>query len=176
MINIAKEGDPIVSQKALEVVNVSSQEVQETIRKLQQVMVQTGAMGFAAPQIRIPLRIFIFSSYPHINHEDAPLIAPTVVINPTISNQEGLEKTWEKCYSLPGVRGYVPRFRIITASYLTADGRSIDNLTLEGFPAQLFQHENDHLDGKFYKGRIRLKDRSTDIISNEEYKRRFGKD
>lgn len=166
MINVAKEGDPVISQRALEVVNVYSQEV----------MSQTGAMGFAAPQINISLQIFIFSSYPHVNHEDAPKIDPTVVINPQISREDGLEKTWEKCYSLPGIRGYVPRFRIITVSYLTREGVPIENQMLGGFPAQLFQHENDHLNGLLYKGRMRLEDMSRDIISDEEYRRKFGRD
>jgi len=138
MIPIAIEGEAVISQKAQEVKNVFEPDVQDTIQRLFSVMDETGAMGFAAPQIHIPLRIFVFSSYPHVNHEDAPLIDRTVVINPVIHTQEEPEKIWEKCYSLPGIRGLVPRFSRIVVSYELVDGNKVERQTLEGFPAHLF--------------------------------------
>ncbi|HSX40982.1 MAG TPA: peptide deformylase [Candidatus Saccharimonadales bacterium] len=176
MSNIAIEGDRSVSERAHEVTDVHSHEVHEAVTLLFATMAETGAMGFAAPQIHIPLRIFIFSSYPHVNHEDAAQIPSTVVINPVMHSKEDPEKTWEKCYSLPGVRGLVPRYKKINVSYTTRDGNRIENRTLEGFAAGLFQHEYDHLDGVLYKARVEPQDREHDIIPEDEYKRQFGDD
>lgn len=176
MIHIARERDKCVSQRAQEVRNVFSPEVQGNIGRLMRVMDETGAMGFAAPQIHYRRRLFVFSSYPHVNHENAPLIGRTVVINPEIHTQEEMEKVWEKCYSLPGIRGLVPRYRKITVSYTTQGGERIENQTFEGFPAHLFQHEFDHLEGLLYRQIIAFEDRETDIISEEEYKDRFSGD
>jgi peptide deformylase len=174
MTNILIEGDRMISQRAEEVRDVLHPVTQDTIQKLFDVMDETGAMGFAAPQIGIPLRIFVFSSYPHVNHEDAPDIPRMVVINPVINSSEGIEEIWEKCYSLPGIRGLIPRYNRIATSYLTAQGKQIE-LALEGFPAHLFEHEYDHLDGKLYKQRVEDMKRG-EIISEEEYQRRFGDD
>lgn len=176
MIPIAIEGEGIISQRAQEVKDVFGPDVRDTINRLFSVMDGTGAMGFAAPQIHIPLRIFVFSSYPHINHEDAPHIDRTVVINPVIHSREEPGKTWEKCYSLPGIRGFVPRYRRIVVSYESTDGNHVENHTLEGFPAYLFEHEFDHLEGMLYRARVKPEDITTDIITDAEYKRRFDGD
>lgn len=173
MIEIVRAGDPRLAERAREVGPADDQEVKNTLSRLREVMAETGAMGFAAPQIGTPLRIFIFSSYPHLNHEDAPHIKPTVVINPEILEREKLEKTWEKCYSLLGQRGFVPRYSRIVVSYTEGNIRG-ENRPLAGFPAQLFQHEFDHLNGIIYTGRVKPGDRKVDIITDEEYKRRFG--
>ncbi len=173
MIEIAHIGDPILEQRAREVLPNDTAIVEKTVAGLRAVMEQTGAMGFAAPQIGVPWRIFIFSSQPHLNHEEAPEIEPTVVINPEILERENLKKTWEKCYSIPGDRGFVPRYSSIVVVYTTADGAVVKWRPLEGFPAQLFQHELDHLNGILYTGRVKREDKTADIIKEEEYKRRF---
>lgn len=176
MISIAVEGEGVISQRAQEVKNVFGSDVQDTIHRLFAVMDETGAMGFAAPQIHIPFRIFVFSSYPHVNHEEAPLIGRTVVINPVILTQENPEKIWEKCYSLPDIRGFVPRYSRIVVSYESDDGNKIDRQTLEGFPAHLFEHEFDHLEGMLYRGRVKPEDITIDIVTEAKYKTRFGGD
>lgn len=162
------DGDPILYRRARIVEDVNAPEVQDAIRALHTIMDQTGAMGFAAPQLGIDLQIFIFSSSPHLNHEDAPIIPRTVVINPTIIESSNPRRTWEKCYSLPGIRGHTVRNGTMLVSYTNAENHSIDRQVLEGFPADLFGHEYDHLQGTLYTAR------ETDTISDEEYKKRFS--
>ncbi|MEK7564519.1 MAG: peptide deformylase [Patescibacteria group bacterium] len=169
-IKILIDGHKVLTEQAQEVVDMQSKETKAAIDKLFLIMKQTGAMGFAAPQIGIPLRIFIFSSYPHVNHEDAPQVEPTVVINPIIHTFSNSKENWEKCYSLPGKRGLVPRFEEIIVSYTQKDGQRIDNLKLSGFPAELFQHEYDHLKGLLYTARNLV-----ELITDEEYKNRYVK-
>ncbi len=65
---------------------------------------------------------------------------------------------------------------MIVVSYATLDGNNVVNQTLEGFPAHLFEHEFDHLEGKLYRERVKPEDRVTNIITDEEYKKRFGGD
>lgn len=173
MAGVRVEGDPVLSRKAEPVRDVFAPEVQDTVNRLLDAMFTTRAMGFAAPQIGIPLRIFVFSSYPHTNHEDAPVILPTVVINPEILSTANPGKTWEKCYSLPGIRGFVPRFGEIETTYTELNGNSTFR-KLAGFPAHLYEHETDHLNGLLYKARIKPEDAIHDIISEEEYKKRYS--
>ena len=86
----------------------------------------------------------------HARHPQAPLMEPLVLVNPEVVwTSEGREKGWEGCLSIPGLRGLVPRV-----------------LDLEGFPARIFQHELDHLDGLVFFDRVAD---NRDLISETEY-------
>jgi peptide deformylase len=165
------EAQSVLFQRAHEIEVVDSPETRRVVQQLLQTMDETGAMGFAAPPIGEPSRVLIFSSYPHVNHEDAPTIDREVVINPEVHLLGEPQKTWEKCYSVPGQRGFVPRYQRLVTSYTRLDGTRVEDRELEGFPAELFQHEYDHLEGCVYP--LRVADRGQDIIPDEEYKRRF---
>ncbi len=79
----------------------------------------------------------------------------TVLINPEISVlDESEDEDWEGCLSVPGLRGWVPRFRRIRYRGVDAHGQRIDR-EAEGFHARVVQHECDHLIGKLYPMRVR---------------------
>ena len=55
--------------------------------------------------------------------------------------------------SFPGVRGRVARAKRIKVRYIDSEGRAVV-AELSGFPARVFQHEIDHLDGVVYVDHI----------------------
>lgn len=67
------------------------------------------------------------------------------MFNPVILSKSGPYDTEEGCLSLPGVRK-CRRFRKITVEYYDMNFTKQVG-TFEGFPAQIIQHEIDHLDG-----------------------------
>ena len=131
----------------------------EPFERLVQDMVDTlhdyGGIGLAAPQIDEPLRLAIVeipggqSRYGEI--EALPL---TVFVNPEITVLDpATAGFWEGCLSVPGLRGYVERPQHIRVRYTTETGEAA-GLELQGFPATVFQHEFDHLDGTLYVDRV----------------------
>jgi peptide deformylase len=111
--------------------------------------------GLAAPQIGVDLALVIFGFQHNGRYPDAPQVPQTVLINPQItplSDEE--EGGWEGCLSVPGLRGWVPRFSRIRYTGFDAAGQPIDR-EVDGFHARVVQHECDHLIGKLYPMRIR---------------------
>jgi peptide deformylase len=78
----------------------------------------------------------------------------TVLVNPVIEPLgEAREGGWEGCLSVPGLRGWVPRYRQIRYSGFDQHGTPL--LREAGdFHARVVQHECDHLDGILYPMRV----------------------
>ena len=70
---------------------------------------------------------------------------PMVMFNPILQSFEGPYKTEEGCLSLTGVRP-TTRYEKITVAYRDIHWQE-QTITLTGFPAQICQHELDHLEG-----------------------------
>lgn len=164
MISIVQLGAPVLRRRADEVRNLNA--AGGIIGALEQALAGTQGVGLAAPQIGESARIIIVASRPTARYPKAPSMAPTVMINPEFEPIDfGLEKDWEGCLSIPGIRALVPRYRAIRVSYTDQAGRRLE-AALEGFAARIFQHEIDHLDGKVYLDRI---ENNGDIVAESEY-------
>lgn len=110
-----------------------------------------GGVGLAAPQIDEPVRVAIIElGEAPSRYGDVPHVPLTTFINPTIEVlDDASEGFWEGCLSVPGLRGYVSRPQHVRVRYLDVDGAA-QEMTLQGFPATVVQHEFDHLDGRLY--------------------------
>ena len=167
---IAQLGAKVLRQHAELVDQVDSPDIRQIINAMQTALAATEGVGLAAPQISQLKRIIIVASRPSSRYPNAPLMSPTIMINPVfeaLSNEK--EKDWEGCLSIPGIRGLVPRYKAIQVQYNNEQGCAIEQ-KLEGFVARVFQHEADHLDGKVYLDRV---ESSADIISESEYFKLF---
>lgn len=118
-------------------------------------------VGLAAPQIGIPLSIFITRP-----KEDSPM---DVFINPEITwksdklaelfrpkdSKPGArkEKKLEGCLSIPDVWGHLKRHTKIKLRYMNIKGE-IKEQEFEGFMATIVQHEVDHLNGILFTKRV----------------------
>jgi peptide deformylase len=76
------------------------------------------------------------------------------MVNPVIT-PKAASKTpvWERCLSIPGLHGKVPRWLDINIRYQDLDGRTVSHDAHSSWAA-LLQHECDHLDGIVYPMRM----------------------
>jgi peptide deformylase len=163
---IAQLGDQVLRQKAKAVADVHDVEIVQAIEVMQSTLAATAGVGIAAPQIGQSKRIIIVASRPTPRYPSAPLMEPTVMINPyfqALSNKQ--EKDWEGCLSIPGIRALVPRYQQIMIHYTDQQGDLVE-AKLSGFLARIFQHEVDHLEGKTYLDRV---ENNADIFAESEY-------
>jgi len=168
MLPIAQLGADVIRQIAESVADINSVEIQTLIDSLMHTCRESKGMGIAAPQVYQSKRIFIMSSHPNERYPYAPIMEPLAIINPKITWQsKEIEKDWEGCLSLPGVRALVPRHTTINVSYINREGVSVDT-GYDGFLARLFQHELDHLNGKVFIDRV---DSTLDIVMEKEFQR-----
>lgn len=93
-------------------------------------------VGLAANMIGVQKRVIIFNLS----------LVPIVMSNPVLLSYEGPYETEEGCLSLTGVRP-TTRYETITVSYRDSQWQE-QTITLTGFPAQICQHELDHLEGR----------------------------
>ena len=93
-------------------------------------------VGLAANMIGVQKRVIIFNLG----------LVPLVMFNPILLSYKGPYKTEEGCLSLTGVRP-TTRYEKITVSYRDIHWQE-QTITLTGFPAQICQHELDHLEGR----------------------------
>jgi peptide deformylase len=118
-------------------------------------MAHLNGAGLAAPQIGVGLRVVIFGVRGNPRYPDVEEVPDTVLINPTLTPlSDEMEEGWEGCLSVPGMRGWVPRYaRLKYAGYDQHGKRFVREVS--GFHARVVQHEVDHLDGVLYPMRIR---------------------
>ena len=96
-------------------------------------------IGLAAPQIGVPVRLFVAD----IGR------GPLAVINPRVRRRRGSLVGVEGCLSIPGVYGDVRRARAIEVEGRDLRGRRIV-VTGEDLLARVVQHEIDHLNGVLF--------------------------
>ncbi|HZV81948.1 MAG TPA: peptide deformylase [Geobacteraceae bacterium] len=166
---IAQLGQPVLRGKAVKIDNPTDSAVQALIDDLLVTVAEVYGVGIAAPQVYEPLSIFIVASRPNPRYPNAPEREPTAMINPEILwRSDEMEKGWEGCLSIPGLRGQVPRHRKIGVRYLNRTGELIEE-EYEGFLARVFQHEFDHLQGVVFVDRV---ENSLELVTEKEYLRR----
>ncbi len=107
------------------------------------------------PQIRLPLRIFVFEVEEKVaKRRGIPKMNAGVLFNAEYEpiGRETITD-WEGCLSVPFLGGEVPRFKRVKVRGLDHEGNPTD-FEVEGFPARIFQHEIDHTDGHVYLDRM----------------------
>lgn len=157
ILKIARMGHPVLLQRAEPVANPTSPDVRRLVADMIETMHDAEGAGLAAPQVHVPLRLFVFRTPPARGSgdpDDTPM-ADTVVINPTVELLgEDVRLRWEGCLSIPGLRAAVPRSWRIRYTGVDAEGSPVDR-EVTGFHAGVVQHEFDHLDGILYPMRMR---------------------
>ncbi|MCO4341507.1 peptide deformylase [Staphylococcus agnetis] len=161
MKDIIRDGHPTLRQRAEELTFPLSAEDKETFLAMQTFLRNSqdpeisekyqlrSGVGLAAPQINVPKRAFAIYLPDDGNGKSYDMI----VINPKIvshSVQEGYLPTGEGCLSVDeDVPGLVHRHYRIKIKAFDMDGNEF-SLRLKGYPAIVFQHELDHLNGVMF--------------------------
>jgi len=152
---LLKMGDPRLLQPAGPVTDFSDPALGDLIRDLFDTMAAAGGVGLAAPQIGVGLQVVVFGFERSERYPEAEPVPETILVNPVITPLgEEEEEGWEGCLSVPGLRGWVPRYKRIRYQGFDARGEPIAR-TVAGFHARVVQHECDHLIGKLYPMRVR---------------------
>jgi len=150
---VLRMGDPRLLERSVELTRFNSPELEALLTDMRDTMAHLSGAGLAAPQIGVLERIFGVRANPR--YPGVEEVPDTVLINPRLEPMGGeIEEGWEGCLSVPGMRGWVPRWKRLRYSGFDERGRRFER-EVEGFHARVVQHEVDHLDGILYPMRIR---------------------
>jgi peptide deformylase len=152
LLKIARMGHPVLTQQAEPVPDPTSPEIRRLVADMIETMLDAPGVGLAAPQVHLPLRLFVM----HLPaaRSGGETVAPFAVINPTLDFYDAEEVLrWEGCLSIPGLRAAVPRRVRIRYAGVDQNGEPVGG-EVDGFHANIVQHEYDHLDGILYPMRV----------------------
>jgi peptide deformylase len=165
-LDILQYPDERLKQVSTEVENFDD-ELRSFVAALEETMrAGPGGVGIAAPQVGRFQRIVIvdISSKPKMpNH------GRMVLINPEITEWEGMAMGREGCMSVPDFTGNVIRAEKITFTAFDEFGEKHE-YHCEAYEARAVQHEVDHLDGMLFLDR--LVSRRTDLFRRKVYQQK----
>ena len=156
ILKIARMGHPVLLARCEPVADPGHPEIRRLVADMMETMEDANGVGLAAPQVHVPLRIFVFRIPPSRRGDDAddePL-GNSVLINPELELLTDERVTsWEGCLSIPGLRAAVPRAPRVRYRGIDCDGNPVER-EVTGFHGFVVQHEYDHLDGILYPMRL----------------------
>ncbi|HSI70744.1 MAG TPA: peptide deformylase [Gillisia sp.] len=160
ILPIVAYGDPVLRKKCKEI-TPEYPNLKQLIDNMWETMYQAYGVGLAAPQIGLPIRIFIidptaFADDGSLEEKEKEVLSnlKKVFINPVIISEEGEEWAFnEGCLSIPDVREDVFRKSIITIEYQDEEFNS-HRETFDGIAARVIQHEYDHIEGILFTDKL----------------------
>lgn len=177
---IVQVGDKVLRQPAREVPSalIGTPALHALVSIMIEVMRRAPGVGLAAPQIGVPLRLFVAEDPPpgveevpgSLREERGRVALPLkVLINPSVVPHGDAQATfYEGCLSMRGYGALVPRWSAVRVSGLDHEGSAV-SLALSGWPARIMQHEMDHLEGTLYVDRMLSRS-----LASEEYLPELG--
>ena len=156
VLRIAKMGNPILHTPATPVADPMAPEIAKLAADMRETLEDIGASGLAANQVFVCQRVVVYRMISS-RIPDGSGFGPvpwTIMVNPVITPLDKEKQTyWERCLSIPGLHGKVPRWPNIKIAYQSLDGNNIEQEAIGTWSA-LLQHECDHLDGYLYLMRM----------------------
>lgn len=185
---IVAYGDPVLRKKATEI-NQEYPALDTLIENMYETMYNAHGVGLAAPQIGLPIRLFIidcepFSNDEELTEEEQKSLAELkqTFINAKILEESGDEWAFnEGCLSIPEVREDVFRKEKITISFYD-ENFTQQTKTYDGIAARVIQHEYDHIEGILFTDKLSplkrrlIKSKLTNISKGKievDYKMKF---
>lgn len=150
-----------VLRKHCEDISQDYPNLKEVIANMYETMNNAFGVGLAAPQVGMPIRIFIVDTSPFADSDDlskeeaAELkVFKQTFINAKILKEEGIMWTFnEGCLSIPDVRENVSRYDTITIEYYDEDFNKKTEV-YNGLIARVIQHEYDHIEGILFTDHV----------------------
>ncbi|MEJ7845921.1 MAG: peptide deformylase [Acidimicrobiales bacterium] len=130
-------GDPVLKQRAREVVDIDAKLVQ-LAEGMTATMYDAPGSGLAANQVGVQKRMFVYDL-----RDDQGARA---IVNPVIAESRGEWAFDEGCLSIPELSWEVIRPKEIHLTGYDLEGNEL-SIEADEFEARVFQHEMDHLDG-----------------------------
>jgi len=169
MINIVQKNEPVLRGKAksVKLEEINTPKIQKIIKDMASALdSQDDGVAIAAPQIGVPLQIFLVSRKVEIlskglekaSEKERAKLKNIVYINPEIKKISRLKVLVDEgCLSVRYLYGKVERGEKATVTAYDETGKKFTKGG-SGLLAQIFQHEIDHLNG------ILFTDKAQDII------------
>ncbi len=188
ILPIVAYGDPVLKKKA-KAIDKEYPKLEALLENMFETMYAAHGVGLAAPQIGLPIRIFLVDAEPFSEDEELPdeerkqlKDFKKVFINATIIEETGEEWAFtEGCLSIPDIREDVFRNETITINYF--DENFVEHTeTYGGLAARVIQHEYDHIEGILFTDKLSslkkrlIKGKLTNISKgkvNADYRMRF---
>ncbi len=155
MLEIVTYPNEILKKKTSPVKTVDS-EIKDIVENMKQTMYKNEGIGLAANQVNLPLSIMIIdttASTSRYEIDENQEHFKGVLINPELIEAGGEHVMKEGCLSFPGLQVEVKRFSNVLVKAINEHEEEVI-LNLSGFPAIVFQHESDHLNGITFIDRI----------------------
>lgn len=124
------------------------QQFKELVAQMFDLMYAARGIGLAAPQVNLPLRLFIVNLEAEKGKGEE-----LVFINPVVTKPKLNCEMEEGCLSLPGLYGPVVRPKQVRINAYDLTGKEII-ADVSGMMARVVQHELDHLDGILFIDRM----------------------
>jgi peptide deformylase len=188
ILPIIAYGDPVL-RKVCTNIDQKYEGLETIISNMWDTMYNANGVGLAAPQIGLPIRLFMVDTSPFAEDEDLTKDEQEqlagfkkVFINAKIVEETG--KTWpfnEGCLSIPDIREDVSRKDTINIEYMD-EQFNVHTHTYDGLLARVIQHEYDHIEGILFTDKVSslkkrlLKGKLTNISKGKidvDYKMRF---
>ena len=157
---IVAYGDPVL-RKMCEDITPDYPNLPQLISDMFETMYAASGVGLAAPQIGLPIRVFVvdteaFSDDEELSEEEQNFLKSfkQAFINAEILEEVGEEWVFnEGCLSIPEVREDVFRKPTITIRYYDEDFVEHEK-QFDGIAARVIQHEYDHIEGKLFTDKL----------------------
>lgn len=154
---ILKLGHPTLLLRAEPVTAPRAAEIAALVQDMRDTLDSVRGNGIAAPQIGVSLRVILYA-IPAGRLPECESFRPEpwrALINPELEPLSDRLRPigLERCLSIPGLNGEVPRHTSVRVRAMTPEGEAVD-FVAHGYHARLVQHECDHLDGILYPMRM----------------------
>lgn len=160
ILPIVAYGDSVLRKKAADIPQ-DYPALSELIANMEETMYNARGVGLAAPQIGLPIRLFIVDAEPfadddELSDEEQKFLEgfKQVFINAKIIEETGDEWAFnEGCLSIPDVREDVFRKEKITITFY--DEKFVQHTkSFDGIAARIIQHEYDHIEGVLFTDKL----------------------
>ncbi len=160
ILPIVAYGDPIL-RKECEDISKDYPNLEALLENMYETMYAAKGVGLAAPQIGLPIRLFLVDATPFSDDEDLSEAEQKQVsefkktfINATILEESGDEWAFnEGCLSIPDVREDVFRQSDIKIEYFDENFKKHTE-SYSGIIARIIQHEYDHIEGVLFTDKL----------------------
>lgn len=160
ILPILAYGDPVL-RKETEEITKDYPKLDAVLENMFETMYEARGIGLAAPQVNLPIRLFIVDATPFDDDEDLTeeerIFLATfkkVFINARIVEESGDEWAFnEGCLSIPEVREDVFRQPEIVIEYHDENFKKHKE-SFKGIVARIIQHEYDHIEGILFTDKL----------------------
>ncbi|MEY4107491.1 MAG: hypothetical protein RL181_1833 [Bacteroidota bacterium] len=148
-------GQPVLRQKA-EDIGPDYPGLSELLENMWETMYHADGVGLAAPQIGLPIRLFIVDTV-QLQEKGKEVGEPLkqVFINARVLEEKGDPWSYEEgCLSIPDIRGDVERLSQVRIRYQDEQFQEREAV-FNSITARVIQHEYDHIEGMLFVERLK---------------------